>query len=56
MISEEDMYRIDTMPDLGWPGEHPARDRVKISFTPMDTLAVCVSNMEQSLLSCLSKD
>lgn len=29
-ISHEDMYRIDTMPQTGWSGEHPDRERVKI--------------------------
>lgn len=29
-ISKEDMYRIDTMPQTGWSGEHPDRERVKI--------------------------
>lgn len=29
-ISREDMYRIDTMPQTGWSGEHPDRERVKI--------------------------
>lgn len=28
-ISREDMYRIDTMPQTGWSGEHPDRKRVK---------------------------
>ena len=27
-ISEEDMYRISTMPQTGWSGEHPDRERV----------------------------
>lgn len=27
-ISKTDMYRIDTMPPLGWSGEHPDRERV----------------------------
>lgn len=27
-ISKEDMYRIDTMPQTGWSGEHPDRERV----------------------------
>ncbi len=30
-ISVEDMYRIDTMPQTGWSGEHPDRVRVAIS-------------------------
>lgn len=29
-ISQIDMYRIDTMPDYGWSGEHPERERVDI--------------------------
>lgn len=29
-ISGEDMYRIDTMPQTGWSGEHPDRERVVI--------------------------
>ena len=29
-ISREDMYRIDTMPQTGWSGEHPDRERVRI--------------------------
>lgn len=29
-ISGEDMYRIDTMPQTGWSGEHPDRERVRI--------------------------
>lgn len=28
-ISDEDMFRIDTMPQTGWSGEHPDRARVK---------------------------
>ena len=31
IISEEDMYRIDTMPQIGWSGEHPDRKREVIS-------------------------
>lgn len=27
-ISKEDMYRLDTMPQTGWSGEHPDRERV----------------------------
>lgn len=27
-ISEEDMYRIRTIPQVGWSGEHPDRERV----------------------------
>lgn len=27
-ISEEDMYRLQTMPQAGWSGEHPDRERV----------------------------
>lgn len=27
-ISEEDMFRIRTLPQLGWSGEHPDRERV----------------------------
>ena len=27
-LSEEDMYRIETMPQCGWSGEHPDRARV----------------------------
>lgn len=27
-ISEEDMYRLRTMPQTGWSGEHPERERV----------------------------
>lgn len=29
-ISQEDMYRLDTMPQTGWSGEHPDRERVTI--------------------------
>lgn len=29
-ISQEDMYRLDTMPQTGWSGEHPDRERVKV--------------------------
>lgn len=29
-ISKEDMYRIDTMPQTGWSGEHPDRERVML--------------------------
>lgn len=29
-ISKEDMYRLDTMPQTGWSGEHPDRDRVML--------------------------
>lgn len=29
-ISKEDMYRIGAMPPVGWSGEHPERERVKI--------------------------
>ncbi|MDE6957718.1 MAG: aldo/keto reductase [Lachnospiraceae bacterium] len=28
-LSQEDMYRIDTMPQTGWSGEHPDRERMK---------------------------
>lgn len=35
-ISESDMYRIDTMPDYGWSGEHPDRPRVIVDFKPKD--------------------
>ena len=31
-ISQIDMYRIDTMPDYGWSGEHPERERVDIQI------------------------
>ncbi len=31
VISVEDMYRIDTMPQAGWSGEHPDREREKIT-------------------------
>ena len=27
-ISKEDMYRLETMPQTGWSGEHPDRERV----------------------------
>ena len=27
-ISTEDMYRLETMPQIGWSGEHPDRERV----------------------------
>ena len=27
-ISKEDMYRLDTMPQTGWSGDHPDRERV----------------------------
>ncbi len=27
-ISKEDMYRLDTMPQVGWSGEHPDRERI----------------------------
>ena len=29
IISLEDMYRLDTMPQTGWSGEHPDRERVR---------------------------
>lgn len=29
-IEKEDMYRIDTMPQTGWSGEHPDRERIAI--------------------------
>lgn len=29
-ISEEDMYRILTLPQIGWSGEHPDRERIRI--------------------------
>ena len=29
-ISDEDMYRIRTMPQVGWSGEHPDRERVRV--------------------------
>lgn len=35
-ISEKDMYRIDTMPDYGWSGEHPDRPRVIVNFAPAE--------------------
>lgn len=28
-ISQEDMYRLDTLPQIGWSGEHPDRERVR---------------------------
>lgn len=30
-LSTEDMYRLDTMPQTGWSGEHPDRERVILS-------------------------
>lgn len=30
-ISEEDMSRLRTLPQLGWGGEHPDRERVRLS-------------------------
>lgn len=27
-ISKEDMYRLETLPQIGWSGEHPDRERV----------------------------
>ena len=27
-ITQEDMYRLETMPQIGWSGEHPDRERV----------------------------
>lgn len=29
-ISKEDMYRLDTMPQIGWSREHPDRERVPL--------------------------
>ncbi len=29
-ISKEDMYRLETMPQTGWSGEHPDRERVRL--------------------------
>lgn len=29
-LSEEDMYRIGAMPPVGWSGEHPERERVRL--------------------------
>lgn len=29
-LSEEDLYRIRTLPQVGWSGEHPDRERVKL--------------------------
>lgn len=29
-FSKEDLYRLDTLPQIGWSGEHPDRERVKI--------------------------
>lgn len=29
-ISKEDMYRLETMPQTGWSGEHPDRERVHL--------------------------
>lgn len=29
-IDEEDMYRLATMPQAGWSGEHPDRERVRL--------------------------
>lgn len=30
-ITQEDMYRLETLPQLGWSGEHPDRERVKLA-------------------------
>lgn len=30
-ISKEDMYRLETMPQIGWSGEHPDRERVYLN-------------------------
>lgn len=27
-ISEEDMYRLETLPQIGWSGQHPERERI----------------------------
>lgn len=29
-ISEEDMYRLMTLPQIGWSGEHPDRERIRL--------------------------
>ena len=29
-LEREDMWRLDTMPPVGWSGEHPDRERVKL--------------------------
>ncbi len=29
-ISQEDMYRLDTLPQTGWSGEHPDFERVQV--------------------------
>ena len=29
-MDEEDIWRLATMPQAGWSGEHPDRERVKI--------------------------
>lgn len=31
VIEEEDMYRLETMPQTGWSGEHPDRERVRLN-------------------------
>lgn len=36
-ISEEDMSMIDNMPDVGWSGEHPDRERVSVTFAPYES-------------------
>lgn len=33
-ITPRDMLRIDTMPDYGWSGQHPDRERVDVTFSP----------------------
>jgi len=27
-ISKEDMYRLDSLPQIGWSGEHPDREKI----------------------------
>ncbi len=29
-ISQEDIYRIMTLPQVGWSGEHPDREQIRI--------------------------
>lgn len=35
-ISKEDMYRLETLPQIGWSGEHPDRERVYFDNSKAD--------------------
>ncbi len=37
-LTDEEMYRLGTMPDFGWSGEHPDRARVAVQFEEIEEI------------------